>query len=409
MYISKRGLSIKSSLTLAIDTKAKALKQQGIDVINFCTGEPDFDTPLNIKEAAITAINAGFTKYCPVAGTPELKSAIISKFKRDNGLAYTPEEIIVSNGAKHSLYNFFQSTIDDGDEVIIPAPYWVSYTDMVILTGGKPVIIHTSDKTNFKVIPENIERALTSKTKAIIVNSPSNPAGVTYTAEELKAIAQVCVKNKILIISDEIYEGLVYDGFKATSIAGVSPEAKELSVVVNGVSKAYSMTGWRIGYAAGPKNIISTMTKVQSQSTSNASSISIKAAVEALNGTQKYVESMKKEFEKRRNYIVEKLNTIEGIVCRKPEGAFYVFPNIEAFLGKTFNGKVINTDIELADYLLDWARIAVVPGSAFGSEKYIRLSYATSIENIKTGIERLERALKRQISSTSFTNPENET
>ncbi|GHT05564.1 aminotransferase [Endomicrobiia bacterium] len=394
MYISKRVLSIKPSPTLAIDAKAKALKQQGIDVINFGVGEPDFDTPVNIKEAAIIAINAGFTKYCPVAGTPELKNAIINKFKRDNGLTYTPEGIIVSSGAKHSLYNLFQSTIDDGDEVIIPAPYWVSYTDMVILAGGKPVIIHTSDKTNFKATPENIEKALTSKTKAIIVNSPSNPTGVTYTAEELKAIAQVCVKNKILIISDDIYEKLIYDDFKFTSIAEVFPEAKEFSIVVNGVSKAYSMTGWRIGYAAGPKNIISAMTKVQSQSTSNASSISIKAALEALNGTQKYVESMKKEFEKRRNYIVEKLNAIKDIDCRKPEGAFYVFPNIKAFLGKTFNGKVINTDIELADYLLDCAKIAVIPGSAFGAEGYIRLSYATSVENIKTGIERLETALK---------------
>jgi aspartate aminotransferase len=235
---------------------------------------------------------------------------------------------------------------------------------------------------------------LTSKTKAIIVNSPSNPTGVTYTAEELKAIAQVCVKNKILIISDDIYEKLIYDDFKFTSIAEVSPEAKEFSVVVNGVSKAYSMTGWRIGYAAGPKSIISAMTKVQSQSTSNASSIAIKAAVEALNGTQKYVESMKKEFEKRRNYIVEKLNAIKDIKCRKPEGAFYVFPNIKSFLGKTFNGKVISTDIELADYLLECAKIAVVPGSAFGAEGYIRLSFATSIENIKTGVERLETTLK---------------
>lgn len=394
MYISKRVLSIKASPTLAVDAKVKAFKQRGVDVINFGVGEPDFDTPINIKEMAIAAINAGFTKYCPVSGTPELKNAIIDKFRRDNGLSYTPEEIIVSSGAKHSLYNLFQSTIDDGDEVIIPAPYWVSYPDMVILAGGKPVIIHTRDKTNFKVTPANIEKALTSKTKAIIVNSPSNPAGVAYTAEELKAIAQVCVKNKILIISDDIYEKLIYDDFKFTSIAEVSPEAKEFSIVVNGVSKAYSMTGWRIGYAAGHKNIISAMTKVQSQSTSNAASISIKAAEEALNGTQKYVESMKKEFEKRRNYIVKELNAIKDIECRKPEGAFYVFPNIKAFLGKTFNGKVISTDIELADYLLDCAKIAVVPGSAFGAEGYIRLSYATSISNIKIGIERLETALK---------------
>lgn len=394
MCISKRVLSIKPSPTLAIDAKAKALKQQGVDVINFGVGEPDFDTPANIKEAAITAINAGFTKYCPVAGTPELKNAIINKLKRDNGLAYAPDEIIVSSGAKHSIYNLIQSIIDDGDEVIIPAPYWVSYTDIVILAGGKPVIINTSDKTNFKIIPENIEKVLTSKTKAIIVNSPSNPTGVTYAVDELKAIAQVCVKNKILIISDDIYEKLVYDNFKFTSIAEVSPEAKESTIVINGVSKAYSMTGWRIGYAAGSKNIISAMTKTQSQSTSNASSISIKAAVEALNGTQQYVEFMRKEFEKRRNYILERLNAVKGVECRKPEGAFYVFPNIKAFLGKSFNGKNISTDIELADYLLDVAKIAVVPGSAFGADGYIRLSYATSIENIKTGIDRLETALK---------------
>jgi aspartate aminotransferase len=394
MHISKRVQSIKPSPTLAIDAKAKTLKQQGVNVINFGVGEPDFDTPANIKEAAIAAIKAGFTKYCTVSGTPEIKNAIINKLKKDNGLAYSPEEIIVSSGAKHSLFNIFQSVIDDGDEVIVPAPFWVSYTDMIILANGKPVIIQPSDKANFKITPESVEKVLTSKTKAIIINSPSNPTGATYTVEELKSIAKICVKNKVLIISDDIYEKLVYDNFKFTSIAQVYPEAKELSVIVNGVSKAYSMTGWRIGYAAGPKNIISAMSKIQSQSTSNASSISIKASVEALNGTQKYVESMRQEFEKRRNYIVERLNTIKGIICRKPEGAFYVFPNIKSFLGKTFKEKIINTDIELADYLLDIAKIAVVPGSAFGAEGYIRISYATSIENIKTGIDRLIAALE---------------
>jgi len=394
MHISKRVQSIKPSPTLAIDAKAKTLKQQGVNVINFGVGEPDFDTPANIKEAAIAAIKMGFTKYCTVSGTPEIKNAIINKLKIDNGLAYSPEEIIVSSGAKHSLFNIFQSVIDDGDEVIVPAPFWVSYTDMIILANGKPVIIQPSDKANFKITPESVEKVLTPKTKAIIINSPSNPTGATYTVEELKSIAKVCVKNKVLIISDDIYEKLVYDNFKFTSIAQVYPEAKELSVIVNGVSKAYSMTGWRIGYAAGPKNIISAMSKIQSQSTSNASSISIKASVEALNGTQKYVESMRQEFEKRRNYIVERLNTIKGIICRKPEGAFYVFPNIKSFLGKTFKEKIINTDIELADYLLDIAKIAVVPGSAFGAEGYIRISYATSIENIKTGIDRLIAALE---------------
>jgi aspartate aminotransferase len=393
-FISKRVQSIKPSQTLVIDAKAKALKQQGVDVINFGVGEPDFDTPENIKEAAINAINDGFTKYCPVAGTPEIKNAIINKLKRDNNLSYTLEEIIVSSGAKQSLYNLFQSIINDDDEVIVLAPYWVSYIDMIILAGGKPIIIQTCDKTNFKITPKIVEKVLTSKTKAIIINSPSNPTGVTYSSEELKVIAQICVKNKIFIISDDIYEKLVYDNFKFTSIATVSPEIKESVVVINGVSKAYAMTGWRIGYAAGPKNIISAMSKIQSQSTSNASSISIKAAVEALNGTQECVEYMRKEFEKRRDYIVERLNAIDGISCRKPDGAFYVFPNIKTLLGKTFNGKTISTDIDLANYLLDVAKIAVVPGSAFGLEGYVRFSYAASIGNIKTGIDRMEIALK---------------
>jgi aspartate aminotransferase len=393
--ISKRVQSIKPSPTLAIDAKAKALKAQGLDIINFGVGEPDFDTPQSIKNAAINAINSGFTKYCPVPGTLEIKNAIIEKLKRDNGLVYAPEQIIVSSGAKHSLYNLFQSIIDDGDEVIVPSPYWVSYPDMIALAGGKSVIVQTTDKTNFKATPENIEKVLTPKTKAIVINSPSNPTGVTYSQEDLKSIADVCVKHKIFIISDDIYEKLVYDNFKFTSIAQVSPQAKEITIIINGVSKAYAMTGWRIGYTAGPKDIISAMSKIQSQSTSNACSISIKAAVEALNGSQECIEDMRKEFEKRRDYIVTRLNSIHGITCRKPEGAFYVFPNIKGLFGKTFNSKTINTDLEFADYLLNYAKIAVVPGTAFGAEGYIRLSYATSIENIKSGMDRLETALKK--------------
>jgi aspartate aminotransferase len=392
--ISKRAQLIKSSSTLKIDARVRILKQQKIDVINFGIGEPDFDTPINIKKAAIIAIKTGFTKYCPVDGTPEIKDAIINKLKRDNGLDYTQEEIIVSSGAKHSLYNLFQSIIDKDDEVIVIAPYWVSYPDIITLAGGKSVIIRTSDKTNFKVIPENIEKVLTTKTRAIILNSPSNPTGVMYSADELMSIAKICIKNKILIISDDIYEKLVYDDFKFTSIATISPKVKELSILVNGISKAYAMTGWRIGYTAGPKNIIKAMSKIQGQSTSNASSISIKASVEALNGTQKYVEHMRKEFENRRNYIVKRLNAIDGVVCRKPEGAFYVFPNIKALLGKITNGKIINTDINFAEYLLNTAKIAVIPGTAFGVSGYIRFSYATSIENIKIGITRFESAIK---------------
>jgi aspartate aminotransferase len=395
-FISERILAVKPSPTLAIDAKAKSLKQQGVDIINFGVGEPDFDTPQNIKEAAIKAITSGFTKYCPVAGTPELKNAVIEKLKRDNGLEYNPEEIIVSCGAKHSLYNLFQTLINEGDEIIIPAPYWVSYTDMAILAGGEPVIINTGDKNHFKITPQTLEKVITAKTKAIVLNSPSNPTGATYSREELESIADICIKNNILIISDEIYEKLVYGDFQFTSIAQISQKAKDITVVINGVSKAYAMTGWRIGYAAGPKEIIAGMAKIQSQSTSNASSISIKAAVEALNGRQDGVEIMRKEFEKRRDYTVERLNSVEGLTCLKPNGAFYVFPNVRALLGKTYGGKTINTDKELADYLLDAAKIAVVPGSAFGAQGYIRISYATSLKNIEEGIVRFEKAVGRK-------------
>ena len=394
MYLSKRVQAIKPSPTLAIDAKAKALQQQGVDVISFGTGEPDFDTPNNIKEAAIKAINAGFTKYCAVPGTPEIKNAVINKLKKDNGLDYTQDEIIVSCGAKHSIYNLFMAIFNDGDEVIIPAPYWVSYPDMAILAGAVPVIINTDDKNNFKIDPDEVKKAITPKTKAIVLNSPSNPTGVTYSCDELKEIVKVCVENKILIISDEIYEHLVYDNFKFCSTASVLPEAKACTIVVNGVSKTYAMTGWRIGYAAGPKDIISAMTKIQSQSTSNPTSISIKAAVEALNGPQGEVEKMRVEFEKRRDYILERLNKMEGVSCIKPNGAFYVFPNFSKIIGKTLGGKVIKNDMYLADYLLEKAKIAVVPGSAFGAEGCIRLSYATSIKLIEEGMNRLEEALK---------------
>ncbi len=394
MYISKRASSIKPSPTLAISAKAKKLKSEGVDIINFGIGEPDFDTPQNIKKAAIDAINNGFTKYCPVAGTLDLKKAIISKLKNENNLEYLPEEIIVSCGAKHSLYNIFQAIFNPGDEVIIPSPYWVSYPDMAILAGALPVIVSTDDKTNFKVTAKQIEHVITPKTKALVLNSPSNPTGNTYTFDELKEIADVCLEHNLLIISDEIYEKLVYDNFKFYSIAQVSKDVQKQTLVVNGVSKAFAMTGWRIGYCAGPKEIISAMTKIQSQSTSNPTSISLKATTEALNGPKEEMEKMRQEFEKRRNYIVEKLNSINGIKCVKPNGAFYVFPNISGLLGKKYKNKAINTDIELCEYLLDNAKIAVVPGSAFGLPGYIRLSYATSMENIIKGIARLAKAVQ---------------
>jgi aspartate aminotransferase len=392
--LSKRVQSIKSAPTLMIDAKAKMLKQQGVDVINFGPGEPDFDTPKHIKDIAIKAINEGYTKYLPVGGTLELKKAIVDKLKRDNNLEYLQDEIVVSCGAKHSLYNLTQTVINENDEAIVIAPFWVSYTDMLILAGGKPVIINTSDETGFKVRPEQIEKAINKKTKALIINSPSNPTGATYSAKELAAIGEICVKNNILIIADDIYEKLVYDNFQFTSIASISKEIKDMTVVINGVSKAYAMTGWRIGYAAGRKDIISGMTKVQSQSTSNPTSISMKAATQALNGDQSEVELMRKEFEKRRNFIVDQLNGIENIKCLKPEGAFYVFPNIAKLLGMSFNGKKIENDIDFADFLLDNAKIAVVPGSAFGAEGHIRFSYATSMDNIKEGMKRLKESLK---------------
>ena len=394
MWLSKRAQNIKPSPTLAIDAKAKALKSQGENVINFGAGEPDFDTPINIKEAAQKAIASGFTKYCPVSGTPDLKQAIIEKFKTDNNLSYNQDEIIVSCGAKHSLYNLFQAVFDKGDEVLIPSPYWVSYPDMAALAGAKPKAIKTKESDGFKLLPEQLKKAIRKKTKALIINSPSNPTGSAYTADELRKLGELCVENKILIISDEIYEKLAYGGFKSSSIASASPDIKAITVVVNGVSKAYSMTGWRIGYAAGPKEIISAMTNIQSQSTSNATSISLKAAVEALKGPQASVEKMRQEFEKRRDYIVGRLNVIRGIKCFKPLGAFYVFPNIKKLLGKTFSGVKINTSAELAEFLLIKAKIAVVPGEPFGAPGYIRLSYATSFENIKNGLDRFENALK---------------
>lgn len=389
MLLSKRAQSIKPSPTLAIDSKAKALKAQGVDIISFGTGEPDFDTPSNIKEAAKKAIDSGFTKYCPVAGTPDIKQAIIAKFKKDNNLEYKAEEIIVSCGAKHSLYNLFQAILGRGDELIVPAPYWVSYPDMAYLAEAKVKIVKTREEDGFRMKPEMLEKAVSKKTKALVMNSPSNPTGAAYTAEELKAIGDICVKHNVLIISDEIYEKLVFGGFKHVSIASLSPEIKQKTIVINGVSKSHAMTGWRIGYTAGSKEIIEAMTNMQSQSTSNPTSISLKAATEALNGPQDSVDHMRQEFEKRRDYIVGRLNAIKGVKCPTPQGAFYVFPNVKKAMKKLG----IADDSKFAEFLLEKAKIAVVPGSAFGAPGYIRLSYATSMDNIKNGVDRLGSAV----------------
>jgi aspartate aminotransferase len=394
MKLAERVRKIQPSPTLAIDAKAKALKAQGIDIVGFGAGEPDFDTPENIKEAAKKAIDAGFTKYTPVGGTDELKDSIIAKMKKDHGLEYTRDEISVACGAKHSLYNISQALIQEGDEVIIPAPYWVSYPDQVVLAGGTPVFIETDESTEFKMTPEQLEKAVTGRTKALIINSPCNPTGSSYTVDELKAIGEVCLKHDFLIVSDDIYERLVYDGLKFANIPQVVPELKDRTILVNGVSKTYAMTGWRIGYACGPKELMGAMTKMQSQSTSNPTSIAQKAAVEALNGSQEAVAAMVVEFEKRRTYIVDRLNAIPGVSCFRSTGAFYVFPNFSGVYGKSFNGRKITNSTEFAAYLLEEAKVALVPGVAFGADRYARLSYASSMENIRKGLDRIEEAIR---------------
>jgi aspartate aminotransferase len=393
MKLADRVNKIQPSPTLAIDAKAKALKAQGIDIVGFGAGEPDFDTPANIKEAAKRAIEEGFTRYTPVGGTDELKDAIIAKLKRDNTLEYARNEISVACGAKHSLYNISHVLVQEGDEVIIPAPYWVSYPDQVVLAGGKPVFIETDETTAFKITPEKLEKAISKNTRALVLNSPCNPTGTTYSREELVAIGAVCLKHDFFIISDDIYERLLYDGMPFCNIATAVPALKGRTMVVNGVSKTYAMTGWRIGYAAGPAEVISAMTKMQSQSTSNPNSIAQKAAVEALNGSQETVEKMIVEFEKRRTYIVDRLNGIPGVSCFKSHGAFYAFPNISRLFGKSFEGKVIANSSDFAAYLLEKAQVALVPGIAFGADNYARLSYATSMENIKKGLDRIEAAV----------------
>lgn len=391
--LSGRLNGLEESVTLAITAKARSLKAEGKDIIGFGAGEPDFDTPSNIKEAAIKAINTGQTKYTPVGGINELKDAIINKFKKDNNLAYSRDEIIVSCGGKHSIFNLFQAILNPGDEVIIPAPYWVSYPVMVALGGGTPKIVHTSESEGFKMSVEAFKSGISPEAKAVVINSPSNPTGAAYTTDELRAIAEAALKNDLLIVSDEIYEKLAYDGFKTASIASISDEVKRSTVVLNGVSKAYSMTGWRIGYAAGPKEIIKAMTNIQSQSTSNPTSISQWAAVEALNGSQESISKMLKEFEKRRNAMVEGLNAIKNVSCIRPQGAFYVFANVSKSYGKKFKDRVIKGSVDMANYLLDEAGVAVVPGAPFGDDSFVRLSYAISMENIIEGVRRIGKAI----------------
>lgn len=392
MGIAKRAMAIKPSPTLATAAKAKAMKSQGIDVVDFGVGEPDFDTPENVKQAGIKAIQSGFTKYTPAGGTDELKEAVVEKFKNDNGLQYEKSQVLISCGAKHSLYNIAEALFDPGDEVIIPSPYWVSYPDQVLLNDAVPVIVETTEEEGFKLSARKLEKAITKKTKALVLNSPSNPTGLAYDKKTLEEIAAVAVRHKIYVISDEIYEKLIYDGFKHFSIASLGAEINDLTIVVNGVSKSHAMTGWRIGYAAGPKDVITAMANIQSQSTSNPASISQKAAVEALRGPQDFIRTMNVEFDKRRKYMVDRLNRIKGMTCLMPVGAFYAFPKVSQLYGKSVGGKRIGNSSDFAAYLLEEAKVALVSGDAFGADAYIRLSYATSMENITKGLDRIEQA-----------------
>jgi len=391
--LSKKALGVEPSATLAIDAKYKAMVSEGIDVIGFGAGEPDFDTPENIKNAAKKALDEGFTKYTPTAGIPQLKKAIADKFLRDAGLSYKPNQIIVSCGGKHVLYNIFQAICDPEDEVIFSAPYWVSYVEMVKLAGGKPVILPTTAARNYTLSAEEIRSALTPKTKALIINSPSNPTSTMYSKEQLESIADLALQERFYVISDEIYESLVYDGTPFYSIATLRPGMPEITLIVNGCSKAYSMTGWRIGYAAGPADVIEAMANIQSHSTSNPTSIAQKAAVEALTGPQDAVETMRLAFEKRRNLICELLDAIPGVTYARPQGAFYVFPDVSAHYGRVLGGKRITNSFEMASYLLEEAKVAVVPGAAFGDDKCFRLSFATSEEKIEKGLTRIKNAL----------------
>jgi aspartate aminotransferase len=395
MKFAQRVNRIKPSPTFAAAAKAAAMRAKGIEVISFAQGEPDFDTPDNIKEAAYKAIREGITKYTPAAGFPELKDAIIQKFKKDNNLTYDRSQVFASAGAKLILFNLAQALFEAGDEVIVPAPYWVSYTDIVLLMDATPVVIPTSEPQGFKMSVQQLKAAITPRTKAIILNSPCNPTGATYTAQELKALVEVLLPKKILIIADDIYEKFVYDGTVFTSIASLGKEVQDQTVVVNGVSKTYSMTGWRIGYAAGSAAIMAAMDKIQTQNVSNPVSFCQKAAVEALVGPQESVQKMIAEFDRRRKTIVQRLNAMSGITCSLPKGAFYVFPNVTGLFGKKWGDRKISNSSDVSDFILEEAKVAVVAGAAFGDDQYIRFSYATSMSNIEKGMDRIQEALKK--------------
>lgn len=394
MYLSEKFRSVSPSSTLAITAKFNEMKANGIDVVGFGAGEPDFDTPEHIKEAAVKAIESGFTKYTPASGTKELKEAVAAKFARDNNLSYGVENIVISNGAKHSLMNAFGAILEKGDEVIIPTPCWVSYPEMVKLNDGVPVLLKATEEEGFIVSVEKIKSVISDKTRAIVINTPSNPTGMIYSEDELREIANLCVEKNIYVISDEIYEHLIYDG-KHTSIASLGDKIKDLTIIVNGVSKTYAMTGWRIGYTASNALIAKAMSNVQSHATSNPNTIAQKAAVAALNGPMETVNAMRVEFEKRRTYMVNRINSFENVSCLMPKGAFYVMMNISKLIGKEINGKKIADSSSFAEIFLDEALVSVVPCKDFDSDMHVRWSYATSMENIIEGLNRLEKFLQK--------------
>ena len=395
MELSRKAQAIEPSLTLAITAKAKEMKEKGIDVISFSAGEPDFNTPKNIINAAIKAMEDGNTKYTSVNGILQLREAICKKFKDDNGLEYNPSQIVVSTGAKQSLANTFLAILNPGDEVIVSTPYWVSYPELIKLADGKPVFVEGDEKSNYKFTKENLEKAVTAKTKAIVLNTPNNPTGTIYNKEELEVIADFAKKYNIIIISDEMYEKLIYDNENHISIASLSKDAYERTIVINGLSKSYAMTGWRIGYCAASEKIAKLMISIQSHVTSNVCSITQYAALEALNGPQDEIIKMINEFEKRRNYMINRIESIDNLSIVKPKGAFYIMINIENCLGKEINGKILNDSMEFCASLLENEKLAVIPGKAFGLNNYIRVSYATSMEAIKEGLNRIESFIKK--------------
>ena len=395
MELSRKAQAIEPSLTLAITAKAKEMKEKGIDVISFSAGEPDFNTPKNIINAAIKAMEDGNTKYTSVNGILQLREAICKKFKDDNGLEYNPSQIVVSTGAKQSLANTFLAILNPGDEVIVSTPYWVSYPELIKLADGKPVFVEGDEKSNYKFTKENLEKAVTAKTKAIVLNTPNNPTGTIYNKEELEVIADFAKKYDIIIISDEMYEKLIYDNENHISIASLSKDAYERTIVINGLSKSYAMTGWRIGYCAASKKIAKLMISIQSHVTSNVCPITQYAALEALNGPQDEITKMINEFEKRRNYMINRIESIDNLSIVKPKGAFYIMINIENCLGKEINGKILNDSMEFCASLLENEKLAVIPGKAFGLNNYIRVSYATSMEAIKEGLNRIESFIKK--------------